>query len=122
MLSVVAGFFSGIISGMGIGGGTILIPALVFFLKVNQHTAQCTNLYYFIPTAVCALVIHIKNKKIEYKTALKITFYGIFGALLGSYVASALSTDVLRKIFAVFLFIMGISQVIPKKSKIQNKN
>ena len=122
MLSVVAGFFSGIISGMGIGGGTILIPALVFFLKVNQHTAQCTNLYYFIPTAVCALVIHIINKKIEYKTALKITFYGIFGALLGSYVASALSTDVLRKIFAVFLFIMGISQVIPKKSKTQNKN
>ena len=50
------GFFSGIISGMGIGGGTILIPALLFLTEVNQQQAQGVNLIYFIPTAVVALI------------------------------------------------------------------
>ena len=52
------GFFSGIISGMGIGGGTILIPALLFLTEVNQQQAQGVNLIYFIPTAVVALIAH----------------------------------------------------------------
>ena len=55
------GFFSGIISGMGIGGGTILIPALLFLTEVNQQQAQGVNLIYFIPTAVMALITHRKN-------------------------------------------------------------
>ena len=115
LVSVIAGLLSGIISGMGIGGGAVLIPALTFFLNVEQHTAQCTNLYYFVPTAIAALVIHIKNKNIKFKTALPIMIFGVFGALLGSFVAVNMSTKLLRRIFAVFLFLMGISQIMTKK-------
>lgn len=63
------GFFSGIISGMGIGGGTILIPALLFLTEVNQQQAQGVNLIYFIPTAVVALITHRKNGTLDLKTA-----------------------------------------------------
>lgn len=116
LVSVIAGLLSGVISGMGIGGGAVLIPALTFFLKIEQHTAQCTNLYYFIPTAIAALVIHIKNKNIEFKTAVPIMVFGIIGAVLGSFIAVNMPTKLLRRIFAVFLFLMGISQILTKKS------
>ena len=65
---VVIGFFSGIISGMGIGGGTILIPALILILELDQHQAQGVNLIYFIPTAVVALITQTKNKNVIWQT------------------------------------------------------
>jgi len=77
------GLVSGIVSGMGIGGGTILIPALVLFAKPDQHIAQSVNLIFFIPTAVVALIIHIKNRRIDFKTAIPIVVFGILGAFIG---------------------------------------
>lgn len=65
MALIITGFLSGIIGGMGIGGGTILIPIMTIFLGFDQKTAQAVNLIYFIPTALTALTIHIKNKQIE---------------------------------------------------------
>jgi hypothetical protein len=70
MLLSLIGFLSGIVSGMGIGGGAILIPALVIFVNPEQHIAQSVNLLFFIPTALMALVIHIRNKRIDLKMAL----------------------------------------------------
>lgn len=122
IVASIIGLLSGVVSGMGIGGGTVLIPALVFILNINQHVAQCTNLYYFIPTAISALVIHIKNKNVDFKTSWKITVFGVIGALAGSYIATKISTDILRKIFAVFLFFMGISQLICKKEQKEIQN
>ena len=63
MLTVIIGFLSGILGGMGVGGGMILIPAARMFLSLNQQSAQSLNLFCFIPSSLCALVIHIKNKK-----------------------------------------------------------
>ena len=111
IITILAGIVSGIVSGMGIGGGTILIGALVFILNMTQHGAQCVNLYYFIPTAISALIIHIKNKNIDFNISWKIIVFGIFGALLGSFIATEISTGILRKIFAVFLFFTGITQL-----------
>ena len=115
LVSYLAGFLSGIISGMGIGGGAVLIPALTFFLKINQHTAQCTNLYYFIPTACAALAILIKNKNVAFKTVFPIIVFGLIGASLGSFIAVNISTKLLKRIFACFLFLMGINQIMTKK-------
>ncbi|HOJ09367.1 MAG TPA: sulfite exporter TauE/SafE family protein [Clostridiales bacterium] len=108
------GFISGIIGGMGIGGGTILIPALIIFAKTEQHIAQSVNLIYFIPTAIIALVVHIKNKRIDFKTALPIIISGIVGALAGSSLAASFSSNLLRKMFAFFLLIMGIYEMFRK--------
>lgn len=117
IITILAGLFSGVVSGMGIGGGAILIPVLTMFLDVGQQAAQCANLVYFIPTAIAALIIHIKNKSVDFKAALPIIGFGVVGAIAGSWIAVYMSADVLRRIFAVFLFAMGINQFFGKKEK-----
>lgn len=114
---VVIGFASGIISGMGIGGGTILIPALIFLLHLNQHQAQGVNLIYFIPTAIVALITHTKNKNVLWKTTKPLAILGLAGAAAGSFLAVSMDADLLRKIFGGFLFFMGLSEVFKKKTK-----
>lgn len=104
---IFAGLISGTISGMGIGGGTILIPALTMFLDINQHIAQGVNLLFFIPTAIIALFIHKKNGNLEFKTALPLMLWGLLGASCGSFLALNLKARLLRRIFGIFLFLMG---------------
>ncbi len=111
MIAILIGFFSGIISGMGVGGGMILIPALGAFLNVPQHTSQSINLFYFIPTAVAALIVHIKKKSIYYR-ALRLIITGIPFSVIGAYIASSLSGDILRKLFGVFILIFGVIEII----------
>ena len=67
MIESLIGLVSGIVTGTGMGGGTILILLLSIFLGLNQHTAQATNLVFFIPTAVTSVFIGIKNKNINIK-------------------------------------------------------
>ena len=109
---ILAGLASGIISGMGIGGGAILIPALLLISDISQKTAQGINLVYFIPTAVCALIVHLRRKNVEIKTALIIGAFGILGSLGGAWCASAINDGTLRKIFGVFLAGIGIYEII----------
>lgn len=108
------GLTAGIISGMGIGGGTILIPALDIFYDIEQQVAQSINLIYFIPTAICALIIHIKNKNVEKKFFWKTIFTAIVGSILGSLIAIKIKAAILRKIFGFFLLIIGISEFFSK--------
>ena len=117
LLTILAGLFSGVVSGMGIGGGAILIPVLTMFLDVEHKVAQCTNLIYFIPTAIASLIVHIKNKSVDFKSALPIIIFGLAGAVAGSCLAVFMSTKLLKKIFAIFLFAMGINQIFGKKEK-----
>ncbi len=111
MLTVLIGFLSGIISGMGIGGGAILIPALIMLKAIEQRVAQGINLVYFLPTAVFALIVHIKNKNTDIKTASIIGGFGIAGAVIGSYIAMGLSNEILRRMFGIFLALIGVREI-----------
>jgi len=115
MLIFIVSILSGIISGMGIGGGTILIPGLIIIFNTSQHTAQSINLLIFIPTAIVALITHIKNKNVEVRLSIKLIAGGVIGAILGAILASYISSSLLRKLFAVFLFFMGIYEIFYKK-------
>lgn len=115
------GFFSGIISGMGIGGGTILIPALLFLTEIDQQQAQGVNLIYFIPTAITALITHQKKGNLDWKTAKPLALLGLAGAAAGAFLAVSLESEILKKIFGGFLFLMGLSE-ISKKKKGGNKD
>ena len=65
MIEILIGMISGIVSGTGMGGGTILIFLLTFMMGIEQHVAQATNLIFFIPTSIVAIIINIKNKNID---------------------------------------------------------
>lgn len=109
------GAAAGVISGMGIGGGAILIPALVFLQGVTQHQAQGINLIYFIPTAIIALLTHAKNHNIEVKIAKSVAIMGVLGAVAGAFLAVRMNSELLQKIFGGFLFVMGLSELFKKK-------
>ncbi|MCL1884598.1 MAG: sulfite exporter TauE/SafE family protein [Defluviitaleaceae bacterium] len=111
LLYIAIGLASGIVSGMGIGGGAILIPALTLFLDVGQQKAQNINLLYFIPTAFIALRVHKKEGNIEKKGLLPLILWALPGAILGSLVAVKIDANYLRKGFAVFLLGMAIYEL-----------
>ncbi len=108
IINILIGLCSGIISGMGIGGGVLLIPMLVFFCGINQQNAQNINLIYFIPTAIISLITHKKNGNIENKYILKTVIAGLVGAFFGSIIANKIDGELLKRFFGVFLLIMGI--------------
>lgn len=109
---VIAGFVSGVIGGMGMGGGTLLIPILTIFLAFEQKNAQAINLFVFIPMALVSLIIHIKNKLVDFKVGIPIICTGVVFSVLGSTLADSIENNVLKKIFGVFLLIVGIDQAI----------
>lgn len=117
MILFLIGLISGIISGMGIGGGTILIPALVIFANPDQHVAQSVNLIFFIPTAAIALIVHIRNKRIDFSVAIPIIVFGLLGAYIGSRLAIRLPGPVLKKYFGFFLLILGIYEMLRRDKK-----
>lgn len=117
VIEIVSGLIAGIAGGMGIGGGALLIPALTVFAGLEQHSAQAANLIFFIPTAISALVIHVKNRSIDVKKACILALAGAVGAVLGSVLAGKISGNALRKMFAIFLAVFGLNELIKKEKK-----
>lgn len=115
VILIFLGFLAGTISGMGIGGGTILIPALTIFFGQSQHAAQNINLVYFMPTAAFAIFTHAKNGQIEKQILPKTIIGGIAGAVLGSVVALMMGADTLKQVFAIFLLVMGVAEFLKKE-------
>lgn len=111
------GFLSGIISGMGIGGGTLLIPALIFLKELGQQEAQMINLLYFVPTALIALFFHKKSNQIETSVLKPIILFGLLGAAGGAFLAIHLEAGLLKKLFGGFLFFMGLTEFFKKEKK-----
>lgn len=99
MWEFITGIISGTISGTGMGGGTILILVLSIFLGIEQHTAQATNLVFFVPTSISAIIVSIKSKLIEWKIGITIAIAGIVGAIIRSkYIVKTRSKGI-KKIF-----------------------
>lgn len=106
------------------GGGTILVLVLSNFLNINQHMAQATNLFYFIPTSISAIWIYWKNGNLDKKVALKMIPFGIAFAVLGSYIATLIQAQNLKKYFGIFLLAVGVYEIfITVKNKLnENKD
>lgn len=111
MIEILTGIISGIVSGMGMGGGTILITILICFMGVEQKIAQSSNLVFFVPTSIVATIVNIKNNEIKWKLAIPIAILGTLGAFLGSYIATKINVILLKKLFAMFLFIIAIYEL-----------
>ena len=127
MLEVLIGFISGIVSGTGMGGGTILILCLSIFSGIEQKIAQATNLIFFIPTSIVAIYINIKKRNINFKNSKLVIFFGIIGAIIGAIIAKNMNTKILKKAFGVFLAFIAIHEVYEifkmyKKDKKNNTN
>ena len=110
MSEILIGMFSGIFSGIGMGGGTILIFLLTTFIGLEQHIAQATNLIYFIPTAISAIIVNFKNKNIDTKLAIFVSIGGALGAIIGANISVNIGVQKLRRLFGIFLEIIVIHE------------
>lgn len=117
MTIFIIGFLAGVLSGLAVGGGTLLVPALVFISGVTQHMAQGVTLLSFIPTSLVAVITHYKMGNVKPRLALYLTLGTVGGAVLGSLTAVQIPAPYLRRIFGVFLLIMGIYEFFCKVHK-----
>jgi hypothetical protein len=110
------GVAAGMLSGMvGVGGGIIIVPALVYFLGFSQQMAQGTSLsILLLPTGAFAVINYYQNGYVDWKIALIIASSFLLGGFIGSKVAISLDQNVVKKIFAAFMILMGIRMLIWK--------
>lgn len=112
-----AGLVCGVLSGLGIGGGTLLMVWMTAVMDVAQATAQGINLLYFLPTAGCALLFHIKNRLIRWKVVLPAMIAGCVSAVGGALLATAIDTGLLRRLFGGFLLLVGLRELFYRERK-----
>ena len=116
-LAVLAGLICGVLSGFGIGGGSLLMVWLTVLLSMDQRTAQGINLLYFLPTAVCALLFHIKNRLIRWDIVLPAALAGAAAAALTAWLGTKLDTSLLRRLFGGFLLLVGLRELFYPRAK-----
>ena len=115
ILPLAVGIGTGILSGFGVGGGTILLVYLTAVVGMEQHLAQGINLLYFLPAGLLALPHHWKNGYIEKKALFPCIVAGLVCAALAAWTATALDTGILRKCFGGFLVIIGLRELFSKQ-------
>ncbi|MDE7162815.1 MAG: sulfite exporter TauE/SafE family protein [Clostridia bacterium] len=111
LIYLAVGLLAGILGGMGMGGGTILIPALTIFLGVNQHVAQATNVIAFLPMAALVLPAHKKNGLLRTDDVWEIVIPALITTVLAGFIMAALPTQVLKKLFGIFLVSLAVKQL-----------
>lgn len=115
--NVLASIISGILGSMGLGGGGVLVLYLTLVLNMNQIQAQGINLLFFLPCAIISIIIQAKKKMIDYKSVIPIIIGGLPGILIGSLLIIKIETNILSKLFAVFLLFLGIRELLTKTKK-----
>ncbi len=110
------GLVAGMLSGMiGIGGGVIIVPALVYFLGTSQHTAQGTTLAMFlIPIGILGVMNYYKAGHIDIRIALIIAITFVVGSFFGSRIAISLNQEMLKRIFGVLMLLLALKMIIGK--------
>lgn len=114
LTAALAGAVTGVLSGFGIGGGSLLLIYMTSFAGIEQNLAQGVNLLYFLPAAATALPAHAKNGYIEKATLLPAVLAGLAGTALAAWAATAIDVGLLRKCFGVFLLVIGVRELFQK--------
>jgi len=121
IILILIGVASGMLSGfVGVGGGLIIVPALVLFLEFSQKMAQGTSLaILLLPVGILAVTEYYKHGYIDIKIALIISAGFVVGGFFGSKIALVLPQDTIKKIFAVFMLIVAIKMLFFDKKSIE---
>ena len=115
-VSLIVGTLLGFLSGLGIGGGSLLILWLTMVLNLDPVTARGINLLFFLPAAVVACAFRVRQGSLRIRPLLPAIIAGCAAAALFSWISTALDVEILRKCFGVILIITGLREVF-KKSK-----
>ena len=107
----------GFLSGLGVGGGSLLILYLTVVLQMDPSSARTLNLLFFLPTAASALVCHWKNGYLHRPTLRSAAWPAVLLAILGAWISTSMDVEILRKPFGVYLLLSGVMLLLPQKKK-----
>ncbi len=114
---LMVGLLTGILSGFGVGGGSLLMLYLTMFAGVQQYAAGGINLLYFIACAPAALWSHVKNGLVERPAVLWCTLAGLPVSVAAAFLASWINVDLLRRAFGVLLLYIGVRELRAGRKK-----
>ena len=114
----VMGLSVGVLSGLlGIGGGVVLVPMMVFLLGIAQHTAQGISMLVIIPTAIVSVWQFYRDKLINYQAAVYIAAGAVAGALISANFVQDVPADLLKRIFGIFVVYSGVKMILGTRKK-----
>lgn len=112
ILCTVIGLVTGLANGLfGSGGGTIAVPAMVHFLKADEHKAHATAISVILPLTLVSSVFYISKGYVDWWLTLKVTIGGLAGGYIGAKLLNKCSDKLLRKIFALFMAVAGVKMI-----------
>ena len=112
LIGLAGGFAAGL---LGIGGGILLVPAMVLVLGFDQHVAQGTSLVVIIPAAIAGTWTHRRGGRLDLRDAGGLAAGGVIGAALGSILALSADDLLLRRLFALVLIASAVKMLWPKR-------
>lgn len=115
MLNVCVGAVLGFLSGLGVGGGSLLLLWLTLIVGEPRETARLMNLMFFIPCALIATVFRWKNSRPNWSIALPAMIAGLLGTALGNTLSPLLDPEHLKKAFGLLFILCGIRELRFKK-------
>jgi uncharacterized protein len=116
MILLAVGLAAGFLSGMvGVGGGIIIVPALVYFLGFSQHSAQGTTLFMFLlPIGILGVMNYYKAGFVDWRAALIICITFVAGSYFGSKLAVSIDQVTVKRVFGALIVVMGIKMLLGK--------
>ena len=108
LITWTAAFITGLLASLGVGGGMVLILWLTAVMGMPQLEAQGINLIFFLPIALLSVIIHRKNGLISFRELVPALITGLAGAAAGFFAANLIGSELLGKIFAVFILVIGV--------------
>lgn len=123
LILVIIGLFAGIISGfVGVGGGVVIVPALVFFLGLTQHQAQGTSLFILVmPVGILAVMNYSKTANINWNYGAIIALTFVIGGYFGSKLSLKLSPSVVKLVFGLIMAFVSIKLILSGYNSISNE-
>jgi uncharacterized membrane protein YfcA len=104
VIGLAAGAFSSL---LGVGGGLLMVPAMVYLLRVRPHRAHGTSLAVILPTAMAGAYRYHEAHRVEWGLVLPLALGGVLGALIGAMLANALQARTLKRLFGLFVILTG---------------
>ena len=113
VVELLIGLGVGVLSGLlGIGGGVVLVPAMVYLLSVEQHTAQGVSLAVIVPTAVVGAITHYRHGNVLPRLAVGLGLAAVVGAVVGAWLSAMLDDDVLHRAFGALVVFVGARMIL----------
>lgn len=123
IIFLIIALFSGIIAGMGVGGGSIFILLTTIFNVLEHKEAQGYNLIMFIVVGIAATITNLKNKNIDKSLFKKLIIPVCFGSIIGIFIAKNIDENFLKKLFYGFMLLIGFYEIISSlKNMLKAKN